>query len=1446
MTSERYLQRAVAIVLILGCGLASGQSYSGGTGEPDDPYLIASAQDLTDLGQSPDDYDKHFRLTADIDLSAHTFDRAVIAPDAEISGWIHPQGPSFAGVFDGNDHAVRHLHIEGRDYLGLFGSLTSRAMVRNLRIEDCSIQGNDCLGSLVAWSAGTLSNCYGHAVMEGNYTVGGLVGHNDYEGRMLNCHSVGEIRAKWDYIGGLVAVNSGTLLDCHSEATVASPDGFCLGGLVGSSLGVVSNCYATGAVTAGALRLGGLIGISQGGHVLNSYSTGPVTGYDEIGGLIGSSADGSVQNCCCTGAVAAYDKAGGLIGAGNSSVSNCYSSGEVTGQKNVGGLVGLGYGGGAVSSFWDTETSGQPSSDGGVGLTTAEMQQAQVYLDAGWDFVGESRNGTAEIWQSPAAGGYPRLALFDGYKPVSLQGRGTASEPFRVASAQDLGAVRSRPLACYRLTTDLDLSGITWDTAPIPWFNGCFDGNGHVIRHLRIQGTGPLGLFGLLDADSVVTNLGLESVLVAGEGDNVGSLAGCSGGLLANCYGNGTITGDNDVGGLVGYLSGLALNCYSLGSVQGDYYVGGLIGAHYGSVSNCYTTAAITRESGGDRTGTLPGGLIGFNFGSVLQSFWDTEVSGVASGPYGVGLTTSEMQEKATYLNAGWDFVDEGANGTVEAWQMPPSGGYPVLSVFRGYEAITPEGQGTSTEPFLVTSAQELGSVAHRPAACYRLEADIDLSGMTWSAAVVPWFAGRFDGNGHAIRNLDIQGTGLLGLFGFLDAEAVIVDLGLEGGSIHGTNRYVGTLAGHSDGTVIGCHSTAPVSGDRNGVGGLVGFNGRGSISDSLASGAVTGDGWVGGLTGFNWGLVSDCSSDAEVNGGDSTGGLVGYNEGTVFNCASSGPVTGGAEVGGLVGDNSGDVFSSRGAGATIGHNKQVGGLVGNNADGSVRNCYSTGAVAGGGAVGGLIGDNTYGRVQDCYSAGVVMGEYGLGGLVGEASVGRVERSFWDMESSGVEYSSGGAALTTAEMRDPEWIGLQGWAGNSNWVLNPHQDYPRLAWEGTEGQPIPEPIINWIIGEGTSERPYDIETTGQLLTIAKASLLWQKNLVLANDLDLGQIVWSKAIISNFSGVFDGNGHAIRNLRMSGGSLLGLVGRLNEGGTIANLAMTNINIAGVGERIGGLVGYNVGGTVSHCQSTGRISGGWIIGGLAGYNDYGNIFDCNSACRVTGYSSIGGLLGGNHGNVANCQTFEGTSADGADVVGGLVGGNYNRVSNCYSLGEVTAEARGDAGGLVGYNIGIVSACHSAATIRGGHTAGGLVGYNQHYNASVTNCYSTGAVLPTNGWFVGGLIGRNQDGSVSDCYSTGLVIATNAGHVGGLVASSSADSIARCFWDVETSGQTTSDGGTGLTTAQMWDIDTFLEAGWDFLGETDNGVEDLWWIDDGRDYPHLWWELAEEESE
>ncbi len=114
-----------------------------------------------------------------------------------------------------------------------------------------------------------------------------------------------------------------------------------------------------------------------------------------------------------------------------------------------------------------------------------------------------------------------------------------------------------------------------------------------------------------------------------------------------------------------------------------------------------------------------------------------------------------------------------------------------------------------------------------------------------------------------------------------------------------------------------------------------------------------------------------------------------------------------------------------------------------------------------------------------------------------------------------------------------------------------------------------------------------------------------------------------------------------------------------------------------------------------------------------------------------------------------------------------------------------------------------------------------------------------------FVGGLVGVSTD-PVVQCYSTGLVSGNRI--VGGLVGRDCYKEVESCFWDIQNSQQDRGEGYheqslegiIGKTTAEMQTAGTFLEAGWDFVNETDNGTEDIWWILEGQDYPRLWWEL------
>jgi hypothetical protein len=242
------------------------------------------------------------------------------------------------------------------------------------------------------------------------------------------------------------------------------------------------------------------------------------------------------------------------------------------------------------------------------------------------------------------------------------------------------------------------------------------------------------------------------------------------------------------------------------------------------------------------------------------------------------------------------------------------------------------------------------------------------------------------------------------------------------------------------------------------------------------------------------------------------------------------------------------------------------------------------------------------------------------------------------------------------------------------------------------------------------------------------------------------------------------------------------------------------------------------------------------------DFRGTFDGNNH-KITNFTINGGsndylgLFGQiNRGMVRNLGLENFFSGSISSYSGGLAGYNYGYIIACYSTGGVYGSDY--VGGLVGDNSGIISDCYSTGAVSGGFWVGGLVGRNKSSYGGISNCYSTGTV--SGSVCVGGLVGYiYYYGSVSDCYSTGAVSGNT--NVGGLVGYNYGGTVNNSFWDKQTSGRTTSAGGTGKTTAQMKTITTFTSAGWDFLGETANGREDIWRMCvNGLYYPKLSWQF------
>ncbi|MBN1510099.1 MAG: hypothetical protein JW955_24850 [Sedimentisphaerales bacterium] len=563
---------------------------------------------------------------------------------------------------------------------------------------------------------------------------------------------------------------------------------------------------------------------------------------------------------------------------------------------------------------------------------------------------------------------------------------------------------------------------------------------------------------------------------------------------------------------------------------------------------------------------------------------------------------------------------------------------------------------------------------------------------------------------------------------------------------------------------------------------------------------------WVGALVGtLGDGEVSDCHVEqASVWGSWSVGGLVGLNSDLVTRSSSTGDVCGQSSVGGLVGHNVKsitDCFSTARAYATKSFPAyaKAGGLVGcNDNDGIIRDCYATGEVLAERAVGGLVGYNRS-YVAYCYATGIVLGGEDVGGLIGCMDSGSVYASYWDKQTSWRWVSAGGIGKTTAELQS--LATFVEWPDTESWTLDEGVDYPRLAWENAGGETLAglDPLASFV-GAGTRDAPYLIQTAEDLDTVAAFPSQWDKHFKLAADIDLSGFTAAPIrTLGNgftpFSGTFDGAGYIIQGLDYAAESTsyLALFGIVNgPDATIQNLTLVDP----------------------------KVKGRSCVAALVGCLQQGDIVNCTvRSASISGESDAGGLVGRNAGRITMCQAQGAVTAEFARA-GGLVGFSEGSITQCLATGSgrgteprdpLKLTGSSDVGGLAGYNMGRIDNCFARCSVHAVYESGGLVGYN---SGAIEYCYSSGQVT---GSQLGGFCGNNSRGTVT-----------------------------ACFWDAQRYDCANSDGGVGKTIAELKQAATFLDAGWDFVGETANGTEDIWTISEGIDYPRFVWEFASDEQQ
>ena len=1297
-----------------------------GEGTEVDPFIIDNADGLMALGAATGQYGGYYVLASDIDLSDYYLANSIFAAGSATDGGF--DGVGFTGTFDGGGHIITGLKLEtyGLSYVGLFGYLGEGSQVRDLVIEGCEVYGDEKVGGLAGQSYGTIENCHVSGKVEGTYLTGGLCGGN---------------------------FDSGNILLCSADTVVNGDEG--AGGLCGGSSGTISESYCISEVT-GDIKVGGFCGIA-GGTVEKCYSKGLVYGSAGVGGLCGYANDQAIfTESFSVCSVAGTDYTGGLVGyiTYETEITGCLwdssSSVEIIEEFNQDPLYNL--------------------LDKVYSYSTEFMQDERLLSLLGW----------GESWTLPA-GDYPHLSWENAggsqiAAGASYPGRGTAEDPWLLSCAVDL-LVLSRNIELlddhFILTDDIDMQGHVFcetilgdinDSVIDSCFQGVFNGDGHIISNFVIE-SDPLiayeepshpyynAVFEVIGPEGIVRNLGIESIHLYGTADYSGAFCGLNAGLIENCYVTGIINASETGAGFCydNNAQGEIRSCYSDADVYVDVdsyddglfqfpvdriLLSGFCQENNGVIESSYYSGrlgpvSLFYESTSANDTLVMQCFDGFcsdNSGTITDCFWDAEKTVISDSDGGTGLTTDQMQSMPGF--AQWIGSD--------SWVMP-EGDYPRLS-WEGIAGVSfagsdIEGSGTEADPYQIATALDLLTLANDTETYgfyMQLKADIDLSGYEFERAVfAPYvldgenyydvaFYGVFDGAGHTISNLTVEGkydegydggSRCLGLFGVLGGSdhAVVRDLFLKDVSVSGYD-YVGGLCGYNNALVERCYVTGSVSGYSR-VGGLCGYN-ECQISQSFANCFVKGSSLSGGFCGYNDGVISDC-----------------FNRGTVFIASDS--------VGGFCGYNrGGTVEYSYSACRFTDDSYAYGGFCGASYNGSIVESYWDTDVSGVvNSVGGI--GLTTAEMQDINT---------YSGYNWSMSDDLAGDSTWLIDGGYplLRYSAVDSLIVTGQKVDTAVGSLadSGFDGVVSTYVTDAADYGTVIAQVPNGS-VCSPVESFSLtvsagtpvveGNGSDTAPYEVSSVADFMYIMQDTSKYDSYFVLTADLDFSGLSFDRALVASysfdgenyegvdFSGVFNGDGHVISNLEIDAvdeySNFVGLFGYVSDGALIYNLGLENVKITGE-VNVGSLAG-RCDGNVYRCYASGTVTGKSVTGGLLGLAK-GMITESYCDINVSGLLSVGGLCGYTVSDITDSYVLG--SVEGADRVGGICGYCYSSgmgILNCYSAAKV----RG------GYMLNDDYTQEGACVIDGYGLAYGLSSYG-NFSYSIFNCDLTSAIQADTG--------------------------------------------------------------------------------------------------------------------
>lgn len=364
MSQRTGLIRLIVLMIVFVIPVQLLAQFAGGNGTSGNPFLISNVTQLQAIRNAPNE--AFFKLIANINASA-------------TAGWNGGQGFNpvgwFGGSLDGDGYTISGLVINrpGTSNCAMFTQIGAQSSMTNLNFTNISITGGVRCAAVVGTSGGTIENVNVSGNINGQSTVGGIVGQVDGGGTINLVTFSGNVNGSGSDIGAVVGhLNSfSTLTNSSAQGSVFGQSR--VGGIAGmmNTGSTMNNCQSDVVVSGTGSDIGGLLGHNNGGTITNCNSSGAISGSDQVGGLIGFNGYGtsSVYNCHSAASVNGDNKVGGLIGYNqDAKVELTYSTGNVSGKSGVGGLVGyMAFGLSSIkSSFSTSSVTGSNNEIGGL------------------------------------------------------------------------------------------------------------------------------------------------------------------------------------------------------------------------------------------------------------------------------------------------------------------------------------------------------------------------------------------------------------------------------------------------------------------------------------------------------------------------------------------------------------------------------------------------------------------------------------------------------------------------------------------------------------------------------------------------------------------------------------------------------------------------------------------------------------------------------------------------------------------------------------------------------------------------------------------------------------------------------------------------------------------------------------------------------------------------